>query len=40
VAAWVVSGKFGNRDRGIRDDEARVRFLGYPVEATSWSSSR
>jgi urea transport system permease protein len=38
-AAWVVSGKFGNVIRGIRDDEARVRFLGYPVEATSWSSS-
>jgi urea transport system permease protein len=28
----VVSGKFGNVVRGIRDDEARVRFLGYPVE--------
>ncbi len=33
VAAWVVSGKFGSVLRGIRDDEARVRFLGYPVEA-------
>ena len=32
VAAWVVSGKFGNVIRGIRDDEARVRFLGYSVE--------
>lgn len=32
LAAWVVSGKFGNIIRGIRDDEARVRFLGYPVE--------
>jgi ABC-type uncharacterized transport system permease subunit len=32
VAAWLVSGKFGNIVRGIRDDEARVRFLGYPVE--------
>ncbi|MEM9205178.1 MAG: urea ABC transporter permease subunit UrtC [Pseudomonadota bacterium] len=31
-AAWIVSGKFGNVVRGIRDDEARVRFLGYPVE--------
>jgi urea transport system permease protein len=31
-AAWVVSGKFGSVIRGIRDDEARVRFLGYPVE--------
>lgn len=28
----VVSGKFGSVLRGIRDDEARVRFLGYPVE--------
>ena len=33
LSAWVVSGKFGNVLRGIRDDEARVRFLGYPVEA-------
>ncbi|WP_306024591.1 urea ABC transporter permease subunit UrtC [Oceaniradius stylonematis] len=32
-AAWMVSGKFGNVVRGIRDDEARVRFLGYNVEA-------
>ncbi|MDT0683505.1 urea ABC transporter permease subunit UrtC [Roseicyclus sp. F158] len=31
-AAWIVSGKFGSVIRGIRDDEARVRFLGYPVE--------
>lgn len=31
-AAWMVSGKFGNVIQGIRDDEARVRFLGYPVE--------
>ncbi|MEO1747603.1 MAG: urea ABC transporter permease subunit UrtC, partial [Pseudomonadota bacterium] len=31
-AAWMVSGKFGNVIAGIRDDEARVRFLGYPVE--------
>lgn len=29
---WVVSGKFGSVIRAIRDDEARVRFLGYPVE--------
>lgn len=29
---WVVSGKFGSVLRAIRDDEARVRFLGYPVE--------
>ncbi|SLN40412.1 leucine/isoleucine/valine transporter permease subunit [Pseudoruegeria aquimaris] len=32
LAAWVVSGKFGSVVRGIRDDEARVRFLGYSVE--------
>ncbi|WP_138934719.1 urea ABC transporter permease subunit UrtC [Roseovarius arcticus] len=32
LAFWVVSGKFGSVLRGIRDDEARVRFLGYPVE--------
>ena len=32
LCAWVVSGKFGSVIRGIRDDEARVRFLGYPVE--------
>jgi urea transport system permease protein len=31
-AAWVMSGKFGSVVRGIRDDEARVRFLGYSVE--------
>lgn len=31
-ASWIVSGKFGSVIRGIRDDEARVRFLGYPVE--------
>ncbi|MEO1307527.1 MAG: urea ABC transporter permease subunit UrtC, partial [Pseudomonadota bacterium] len=33
LAAWIVSGKFGSVIRGIRDDEARVRFLGYNVEA-------
>ena len=33
AAAWIVSGKFGNIIRGIRDDEQRVRFLGYRVEA-------
>ncbi|GAA6159487.1 urea ABC transporter permease subunit UrtC [Ruegeria sp. HU-ET01832] len=32
LAAWVVSGKFGSVIRGIRDNEARVRFLGYSVE--------
>ncbi len=30
--AWVVSGKMGSVIRAIRDNEARVRFLGYPVE--------
>ena len=29
----MVSGKFGSVIRGIRDNEARVRFLGYPVES-------
>ncbi|MEO9515055.1 MAG: urea ABC transporter permease subunit UrtC [Paracoccaceae bacterium] len=33
LCAWVVSGKFGSVIRGIRDDEARIRFLGYSVEA-------
>ena len=33
LCAWIVSGKFGSVIRAIRDDEARVRFLGYPVEA-------
>ncbi|KJS17507.1 MAG: branched-chain amino acid ABC transporter permease [Hoeflea sp. BRH_c9] len=33
VAAWVVSGKFGSVVRAIRDDETRIRFMGYPVEA-------
>lgn len=32
TAAWIVSGKFGSVLRGIRDNEARVRFLGYSVE--------
>ncbi|MEM7744469.1 MAG: urea ABC transporter permease subunit UrtC [Pseudomonadota bacterium] len=32
LSAWMVSGKFGSVIRGIRDDEARVRFLGYSVE--------
>ena len=32
ILAWIVSGKFGSVIRAIRDDEARVRFLGYPVE--------
>jgi len=32
LSAWIVAGKFGSVIRGIRDDEARVRFLGYQVE--------
>lgn len=32
ICARIVSGKFGSVLRAIRDDEARVRFLGYPVE--------
>ena len=32
IAAWIVGGKFGSVIRAIRDDEQRVRFLGYPVE--------
>ncbi|WP_372571972.1 urea ABC transporter permease subunit UrtC [Ruegeria jejuensis] len=32
LGAWVMSGKFGSVIKGIRDDEARVRFLGYSVE--------
>ncbi|MCR9125569.1 MAG: urea ABC transporter permease subunit UrtC [Rhodobacteraceae bacterium] len=31
--AWVVSGKMGSVVKAIRDDEARVRFLGYHVES-------
>ena len=31
--AWVTSGKMGSVIRGIRDDESRVRFLGYHVES-------
>jgi urea transport system permease protein len=30
--SFIVSGKFGSVIRAIRDDEARVRFLGYSVE--------
>ncbi|RMC37915.1 urea ABC transporter permease subunit UrtC [Paracoccus alkanivorans] len=32
LIAWLVGGKFGSVIRAIRDDETRVRFLGYPVE--------
>ena len=31
--AWVVSGKMGSVIKGIRDNESRVRFLGYHVES-------
>ena len=31
--AWVTSGKLGSVIRAVRDDEARVRFLGYHVES-------
>ncbi len=31
--AWVTAGKMGSVIRAIRDDEARVRFLGYHVES-------
>ncbi|OJI94481.1 amino acid/amide ABC transporter membrane protein 2 (HAAT family) [Planktotalea frisia] len=30
---WMTSGKFGSVIRAIRDNEARVRFLGYHVES-------
>jgi urea transport system permease protein len=32
LIARIVSGKFGSVIRAIRDDEQRVRFLGYSVE--------
>lgn len=31
--AWALSGKMGSVIRGIRDNESRVRFLGYHVES-------
>ncbi len=31
--AWCMSGKMGSVVQGIRDNEARVRFLGYHVES-------
>ncbi len=31
--AWIVSGKMGSVIKGIRENEARVRFLGYHVES-------
>ena len=30
--AWMLAGKFGSVIRAIRDNETRVRFLGYHVE--------
>lgn len=32
-SAWLISGKFGSVVRAIRDDETRVRYLGYSVES-------
>ena len=32
LAAWLTAGKFGSVIRAIRDDQTRVRFLGYSVE--------
>ncbi|HCQ57782.1 MAG TPA: urea ABC transporter permease subunit UrtC [Sulfitobacter sp.] len=31
--AWITDSKLGNVIQAIRDDESRVRFLGYPVES-------
>jgi urea transport system permease protein len=31
--AWLVSDRFGSVIRAVRDNEARVRFLGYHVES-------
>jgi urea transport system permease protein len=33
LCAYIVSGKMGSVIRGIRDNESRVRFLGYHVES-------
>ena len=33
VVKMIVETKLGNIIQGIRDDETRVRFLGYPVES-------
>ncbi len=32
LARWTVAARFGSALRAIRDDEARLRFLGYDVE--------
>ena len=37
VSDWLVSGKFGSVLKGIRDDESRIRFLGYHVENYNYS---
>jgi len=33
TSAWFMSGKFGSAIRAIRDDENRLRYLGYWVES-------
>ncbi len=32
LAFWLTKGQFGSILKAIRDNESRVRFLGYPVE--------
>ena len=32
LAFWLTQGQFGSILKAIRDNESRVRFLGYPVE--------
>ena len=32
-SAWLMSGKFGSAIRAVRDDETRLRYFGYSVEA-------
>ncbi|MGA0543169.1 urea ABC transporter permease subunit UrtC [Neotabrizicola sp. VNH66] len=32
LLAWVTAGKFGSALRAVRDDEQRLRFMGYSVE--------
>ncbi|WP_150523796.1 urea ABC transporter permease subunit UrtC [Roseibium sediminis] len=32
ISTWLMSGKFGSAIRAIRDDENRLRYLGYSVE--------
>lgn len=33
LASWLMVGKFGSAIRAIRDDEPRLRYLGYRVES-------